>query len=130
MNVPFADRRFDSTRIVAAVTLAAMFVFLLGVSGTNLAPALFAQNKKPGRELIHRVKPEYPPIMKGARIVGTVRLNAIVLPNGNVASVQLVGGNPILAESVVKAVMKWKYAPASSQTSEEVIVNFNSNETP
>jgi TonB family protein len=130
MNVPFADRRFDSTTIVAAVTLAAMFVFLLGVSGTSLAPALFAQNKKPGREVIHSVKPEYPPIMKSARIVGTVRLNAIVLPNGNVTSIQLVGGNPILAESVVKAVMKWKYAPASSQTSEEVIVNFNANETP
>jgi hypothetical protein len=53
-----------------------------------------------------------------------------VLPNGTVARVQIVGGNPILAESTAKAVMNWKYAPASSQTSEEVLVVFNSNELP
>jgi TonB family protein len=80
--------------------------------------------------VLRAVKPFYPAIVKSARIGGTVRLNAVVLANGTVARVQIVGGNPILAESAAKAVMDWKYAPASAQTTEEVVVDFNSHELP
>src|SRR6267154_53857 len=118
MSVPPGHRRIH-THLIIAVTVAAAILTLLG--GSRLIPNLFAQNKlKPGREVIHTVKPDYPAIVKNARIGGTVRLNAVVLPSGTVARVQIVGGNPILAESTAKAVMNWKYAPASSQTSEEV----------
>jgi hypothetical protein len=47
-----------------------------------------------------------------------------VLANGDVATVETVGGNPILVESATKAVLKWKYAPAASQTRQEVQINF------
>jgi TonB family protein len=128
MSVPPGHRRVHTHSIIA-VTVAAAILTPLG--GSRLIPNLFAQNKlKPGREVIHTVKPDYPAIVKNARIGGTVRLNAVVLPSGTVARVQIVGGNPILAESTAKAVMNWKYAPASSQTSEEVLVVFNSNELP
>jgi TonB family protein len=94
---------------------------------TNLS----AQNKpKPSRDIIHGVKPDHPAMVKNARMGGTVRLNAIVLPNGTVARVQILGGNPILAESTAKAVLRWKYAPASSPTNEQVTVDFNSNALP
>jgi TonB family protein len=130
MSVPPGHCRVHTHfTIFIAVTVAAAILTPLG--GSRLIPNLFAQNKlKPGREVIHTVKPDYPAIVKNARIGGTVRLNAVVLPNGTVARVQIVGGNPILAESTAKAVMNWKYAPASSQTSEEVLVVFNSNELP
>jgi outer membrane biosynthesis protein TonB len=42
-----------------------------------------------------------------------------------VASVKVRGGNPILAENAVKAVKNWKYAPAPSQTEEEVVLDFS-----
>jgi TonB family protein len=129
MNVVLADRRLVSKGTIVA-TLAGAILFLLAGSGAGLIPHLSAQEKKPGREVIRAIKPYYPAIVKNARIEGTVRLNAIVLPNGTVSRVQIVGGNPILADSAVKAVMKWKYAAASTQTSEEVVVNFNSNEVP
>jgi len=67
--------------------------------------------------------------VKNARIGGTVRLNAVVLPAELLQGPDC-SGNPILAESTAKAVMNWKYAPASSQTSEEVLVVFKSNELP
>jgi TonB family protein len=52
-------------------------------------------------------------------------LTATVLPNGSVANVKVRGGNPILAENAVKAVKNWKYAPAPSQTEEEVVLDFS-----
>ena len=112
------------------VTLAGAILALQAGSRAGLIPHLSAQNKKSSREVIHSVKPEYPVIVRNARIGGTVRLNAVVLPNGTVASIQILGGNPILAETATKAVMKWKYALASTKTNEEVVVNFNSKEIP
>jgi hypothetical protein len=41
-----------------------------------------------------------------------------------VSSVDVVGGNPILAESAVKAVMQWKYIPTAAQTVEEISLSF------
>ncbi|HWY20139.1 MAG TPA: TonB family protein [Candidatus Acidoferrum sp.] len=129
MNVLLAKHHLGSKRIIL-VTLAGAIVVLLAGSTAGLIPHLYAQNKKSGREVIHSVKPEYPVIMKSARIGGTVRMNATVLANGTVARVQVLGGNPILAETAAKAVMRWKFALASTQTNEEVVVNFNSNEAP
>jgi TonB family protein len=54
-----------------------------------------------------------------------VRLDATVLPNGNVSKVEIKGGNPMLSQYASQAVMRWKYAPAPAQTVEEVTFNFN-----
>jgi TonB family protein len=70
-------------------------------------------------------KPQYPEPLKQAHIGGSVRLRATVLPNGTVSNLDVLGGNPILAESAIAAIKKWKYAPAPSQTLEDVTVNFN-----
>ncbi|MGA8765179.1 MAG: TonB family protein [Candidatus Sulfotelmatobacter sp.] len=125
MNVQLAERRGSNGIIV--ITLAGAILALLAGSQAGFIPTLSAQNKKSSREVVHSVKPGYPEIVKNAHIGGTVRMNATVLANGTVTRVQILGGNPILAESAAKAVMKWKYASAATQTSEEVVVNFNSN---
>jgi TonB family protein len=133
MNALLPERRLRGNRVILVALAGAILVLLAG-SRARLIPHLSAQNsnqnKKSSREVIHSVKPDYPVIMKSARIGGTVRLSAIVLANGTVARVQVLGGNPILAETAAKAVMKWKFALAPTQTSEEVVVNFNSNEVP
>jgi TonB family protein len=79
---------------------------------------------KPHRRVVRTSEPDYPNIVKHAHIGGSVRLNVIVLASGDVAKVEIVGGNPIFAESATKAVLKWKYVPAASQTKEEVQINF------
>ena len=99
---------------------------LLLLASTSLAPGLLAQQaEKFNRKLIVTVKPEYPEALQHAQIGGLVRLSVTVLANGTVSKVQVRGGNPVLAECASNAVMKWKYAPAPAETTEEVSVNFS-----
>lgn len=81
-------------------------------------------SKTPRRVLV-TVQPQYPPVLKDGHFEGQVRLAATVLPNGNVARVKNLGGNPMLSQYAEKAVMQWKYAPAPAQTVEEVVFNFS-----
>ena len=99
-----------------SLALALLFSFSFALPG-------YAQ-KNTGRKVVTYVKPEYPPMLKSMHIEGMVRLTAIVLPSGNVAAIQVRGGNPILVENAIKAVKAWKYAPGSSQTEEEVVLDF------
>ena len=80
---------------------------------------------KSKRKVVRTVEPEYPKIIRHSHIGGAVRLNVTVLANGDVANVEVLGGNPILVESATKAVFKWKYAPSSSETKQEVQINFD-----
>ena len=91
---------------------------------------LYAQNagtSKPHRKVLVMVEPEYPTVLKNGHFEGQVRLEATVLANGSVSHVEPKGGNPMLSQYACQAVMKWKYAPATAPTSEEVIFNFNAN---
>jgi TonB family protein len=106
-----------------ALAWLALAVFCLALGSVPMLRAQSAEHS--GRKVIRSQKPDYPAILKNSRIGGTVRLNANVLANGTVANVQVLGGNPILAESAVKAVMKWKYAPGASASNEIVTFDFN-----
>jgi TonB family protein len=52
-------------------------------------------------------------------------MEVVVVPNGKVASAQLLGGNPILGQSAMKAVKQWKYAPAATQEKFVVRLEFD-----
>ena len=85
------------------------------------------EGDKSGRKLIVKVEAYYPPDLRRVRIGGTVRLELTVSAHGTVDNVTILGGNPILAQSAVNAVKKWKYAPADSQTTVRVSVDFDPN---
>jgi len=92
----------------------------------GFAPALLAQKaSRSDRKVLVSVKPEYSDLLRHAQIGGLVRLKATVTPEGKVSNVDVVGGNPILAESAMTAVMKWKYAPAATQSVEEISISFS-----
>ena len=76
------------------------------------------------RQLVTRVEPEYPETLQRLQIGGTVRLMVTISPNGSIESAQVRGGNPILAESAIKAVKRWVYAPSSSRSMQEVSIPF------
>ena len=103
----------------------ALLLFCLAPGSVPTARAQSEEHS--GRKVIRTHKPDYPVILKSAGISGSVRLSAKVLADGTVASVQILGGNPILAESAAKAVMTWKYASAGSPTNEIVTVEFNTH---
>ncbi len=92
-----------------------------------LVSTVTAQVEREGgstRKVVRTVEPDYPKIVKNAHIGGSVRLNVTVLASSDVAKVEPLGGNPVFVESATKAVLKWKYARAASQTKEEVQINF------
>jgi outer membrane biosynthesis protein TonB len=92
------------------------------------APRLQAQSAaKSHRKVLTMFEPEYPTILKNGHFEGQVRLEATVLPNGNVSKVDPKGGNPMLLQYASQAVMKWKYALGPAQTVEEVVFVFNPN---
>ena len=58
-------------------------------------------------------------------IRGVVKLEAHVAPNGTVKSVDVKGGHPVLTQSAVNAVERWKFEPAAHETNELVEIRFD-----
>lgn len=61
--------------------------------------------------LIHLTQPTYPAIARSARIQGTVVLAARISQAGEVTSLKVVSGPPMLRQSALDAVKTWKYKP-------------------
>jgi len=66
---------------------------------------------------LNNPKPPYPTMAFQLRIEGTVRLKALVLPDGSCGDVLLAqsSGNELLDQSALNTVAKWKFVPAKSQ---------------
>jgi TonB family protein len=77
------------------------------------------------RRVVSKITPFYPEIAKRNRIKGLVKLEVVVRKNGSVQSTKVLGGSPVLIESAIDAVRKWKYAPAPEETTEVVQFVFN-----
>lgn len=87
--------------------------------------AATGQAQDSGRKVLKKVIAQYPAILKSKGIGGVVRLKVFIKPDGSVRDTEVIGGNPILAESAQKAVLQWKFTPASSETNIEVSVVFD-----
>lgn len=79
------------------------------------------------RQILHRVAPVYPDLARRVGITGSVKLIAVVAPNGSVKSVEAVGGNPVLIPAAQNAVKEWKFAPAAGETRQQVELRFSSH---
>lgn len=112
----------------------------LGLLLIVIAPELRADDKKQDapkaddaassrtpRKLVHKIEPVYPQDLKRRSIGGVVKLDLKISAGGNVEKVEIVGGNPILADSAAQAVKKWQYAPAAASSSMVLNVEFNPN---
>lgn len=92
--------------------------------GVKTLAALNAGNSAQ-RRLLKRIDPEYPQTLKRLGIGGTVRLEVTISTKGDVENIQLLGGNPILAESAISAVKQWVYSASHSRTTAEVDIPFD-----
>jgi TonB family protein len=77
-----------------------------------------------GRRVILRVAPVCPELARKMHIQGTVKLEAIVKPNGSVRSTRVLGGNPVLVVAAADAVARWKFETAPNETTEVVQLVF------
>ena len=103
---------------VAALALVGVVVFL----------------PQPGRaqdELTRKVKtkvaPAYPELARRMSISGVVKVQVVVAQNGAVKSTKIVGGHPLLVNAATDAVKKWKFEPASEETTGVVEFKFDPN---
>ena len=115
-------------QIVQIKTVFSLFALILVLVPVQSRVATAQAPARDARKVVQRVDPEYPDFFRSGHFEGRVVAAATVLPNGSVSHVEIKSGNPMFAEFVSKALMKWKYAPAPTQTVEEI--NFHFSTTP
>lgn len=93
-----------------------------GNGSSNDASTESAGTGGESRRLKASTLPEYPEIAQKMNIKGLVQVEATVRRDGTVREVRVIGGHPLLAEALVKAVMGWQYEPAAKDS--QVRVRF------
>jgi TonB family protein len=76
------------------------------------------------RKAISKPTPRYPEVAKQMKLVGTVRVEVIIGPDGKVKSTNVVGGHPIFIDATLAALKEWKYEPAKTETSVTLTFDF------
>jgi TonB family protein len=99
-------------------------LLISAVSFAPYAPRAFAEDH-PERKVRIRVAPVYPDIARKMKLNGTVRLQVVISPNGHVKETKVIGGHPILVTAAVDAVKKWKFDPASAETTGILEITFD-----
>ena len=94
------------------------------VAITAIAAAQSASPSAPERKISSRAVPVYPELAKKMHIHGVVRVEAVVRPNGQVKSTRVLGGNPVLVDSALDAVGRYKFEPGQNETTEVVQLVF------
>ncbi|MCU1309856.1 MAG: TonB-like protein [Candidatus Angelobacter sp.] len=103
----------SNLRKLVPVVLVAMLTLLL--SGLAFAD---------GRVTKQKVSPAYPELAKKMNVVGVVKVELTVLPNGQVKSAKAIGGHPLLIDASVNAAKQFKYEAGSDETKEIVEFKF------
>jgi TonB family protein len=104
-----------------------VFAFSILVMQVGAMPAQtqdYGQHAKE-RKVIARIAPDYPQTLKRLYIGGVVRVEVLIAPNGLVEKITLLGGNPVLGQSAMKAIKQWRYAPARSAETLTVALEFD-----
>lgn len=102
-------------------------ILALAKAAYGASPTISANSASPvgaARQLARKVPPEYPAIAERMKLAGTAQVQALVKPDGTVKEVKILGGHPLLADALARAVKQWKYQPAPKETMEVVKFSF------
>jgi TonB family protein len=102
-------------------------VALVVLISALVIPARSAQNQSSSdgvRRIVRKVSPMYPEAAKRINLSGTVKVIAVVAADGNVKSVEALGGSPVLIPAARDAVSKWKFAPGV-ESRESIEIHFS-----
>jgi TonB family protein len=98
-----------------ALTLVAVFFLLVGAGLCG---------DESGRKIKSRVSPQYPELARKVNARGTVKIEVVIAPSGIIRSTRVIGGHPLLVNAAEDAVKKWRYEPASEETTTVIEFNF------
>jgi TonB family protein len=88
-----------------------------GISGQDAQSDLLRRAKT-------KVQPVYPELARKMNLVGSVKVEVVVAPNGSVKDAKVVGGHPVLANAALEAVKKWRFEPAAAESTGVVDFKF------
>jgi TonB family protein len=118
--------------VVRTVLIAVVTVFAVcsGVQAGQSNPgASSAQNSAQNNDIYRRAKvkvqPAYPDLARKMEISGVVKIEITVAPNGTVKDAHVVGGHPVLAGAALDAAKKWRFEPASAESSGVIEFKFD-----
>jgi len=106
-----------ATALLAMLTLA-----------VSLGPVHVKAQQTQSDEMVRRAKskvqPNYPELAKKMNLVGTVKIEVVVAPNGSVKDARVVGGHPVLASAALEAAKKWRFEAASAESTGVIDFKF------
>lgn len=79
------------------------------------------------RKALSKPTPHYPEIAKRLNLVGTVKVEIVIGPDGKIKEANVVGGHPILVDATLVALKEWKYEPAKTETNATLTFDFRPN---
>lgn len=100
---------------------------MLIVTGVALSPMAFAQNKSGDtikRKVRSRIVPEMPLLAKEKNVRGKVKIEAAIAADGHVTGTKIIGGSPLLVDSAVAALKKWRFDAAAKDSTEIIEFDF------
>lgn len=103
-------------KVVASTAL------LVIVGGQAFAQSVSTEEGK--RKAKTKVAPVYPELAKRMNVVGKVKIEIIITPEGRVKSTRAIGGHPLLVQSCLEAVKEWKFAAAPEESTQTVECEF------
>ena len=106
-----------------ATALLAVLTLAVTVGPIHLASQQ-VQNDEIVRRAKTKVQPAYPDLARKMNIAGTVKIEVVVSPNGTVKDARVVGGHPVLASAALEAAKKWRFEPASVESSGVIDFKF------
>jgi protein TonB len=80
-------------------------------TGRPADPVRISQGVRAPAKLTH-VPPLYPELARRAGVQGTVEIECIIDPQGNVVRARVVRGVTLLDAAALEAVQQWRYAPS------------------
>lgn len=101
-----------------------LLFFAMAVTVSRALPVAAQTQTHAERKIVEKVAPAYPALAERTNVRGVVKLEVTVRPNGSVKSIKVTGGNPVLLDSAVEAVRKWKFETVADETVEAVRVSF------
>lgn len=99
-------------------------IFLSVCQAVVAAFLLGAYAHAESRKALANPTPEYPEIARRMNINGVVKVELVIGADGAIKSAKVLGGHPVLADAVQRALKNWKYAPGPSETTMQLEFRF------
>jgi outer membrane biosynthesis protein TonB len=76
------------------------------------------------RKVKSKTNPVVPDFARRMNIIGRVKIEVVIAPDGHVKTAHAIGGNPVLVQSCLDSVKDWKFDSAPEETTQMIEFEF------